>query len=247
MNSYGQRGLLFKNDVCADANVGVDANGNGAGNTNPISVLDDQFDHVNDFAVAINWQSQPPSIENDVTNGALVSGNAPYNIGYSTINFNQIESDTAIGGAPSEFSITDQDYATSSTMSPGLTWLVDGFWVPASVTLTIAPGTVVKAQGGGACQYDGTVCVNGTLDAVGTSSDPITFTSINDNSIGGDALGRAFASGRRLELRSENLMVVRSTSRYVNEGATRGVASTPTDMSPSLQERRVRRCGNVRR
>ena len=74
-----------------------------------------------------------------------------------------------------------------------------GSGVPAGVTLTIAPGTVVNGQGGGACQYNGTVCVNGTLDAVGTSSDPITFTSINDNSIGGGTWD-GLASGRRLEL-----------------------------------------------
>lgn len=61
------------------------------------------------------------------------------------------------------------------------TYVIDspGVTVPNTTTLTIAPGTVVKASPGSALN------VIGTLDAVGTSAARITFTSVNDNSIGG--------------------------------------------------------------
>jgi Cutinase len=51
--------------------------------------------------------------------------------------------------------------------------------VPEGTTLTLAPGTVVKA---GALYV---LSVEGSLDAVGTTNEPVTFTSVDDNSVGG--------------------------------------------------------------
>ncbi|HMJ72856.1 MAG TPA: hypothetical protein VK471_05755, partial [Solirubrobacterales bacterium] len=51
--------------------------------------------------------------------------------------------------------------------------------VDEGATLTIEPGAILKVEGAGA------LSVRGTLNAIGTAAAPITFTSINDNSIGG--------------------------------------------------------------
>lgn len=60
------------------------------------------------------------------------------------------------------------------------TYVIDapGVTVPYTTTLTVAPGTVVKASAGTS------VSVIGTMNAVGTSAARITFTSTRDSSIG---------------------------------------------------------------
>lgn len=74
----------------------------------------------------------------------------------------------------------------SGTLTANTTWspndasayiIDDSLDVPSGITLTIEPGTVVKGNG--------SISVEGTLDAVGTTTSPITFTSVNDNSVGG--------------------------------------------------------------
>jgi hypothetical protein len=51
--------------------------------------------------------------------------------------------------------------------------------VPGGVTVTATPGTVIKAQN------DVGLVVKGTLVAQGTAESPVTFTSINDDTVGG--------------------------------------------------------------
>ena len=54
--------------------------------------------------------------------------------------------------------------------------------IPSGVTLTIEPGAIVKIADN--CSI--TVNSGGTLNALGTRAQPITITSIHDDSVGGD-------------------------------------------------------------
>ncbi|PKO22248.1 MAG: hypothetical protein CVU38_10440, partial [Chloroflexi bacterium HGW-Chloroflexi-1] len=56
--------------------------------------------------------------------------------------------------------------------------------VASGVTLTIEPGVVVKFR-----DYGDALWVNGTLIADGTDTQPITFTSLKDDAVGGDTNG----------------------------------------------------------
>ena len=83
----------------------------------------------------------------------------------------------------------------SGTLSADTTWSNDevqqvtgNLTVAPDVTLTVEPGTIVKFQ-----RVDVSLFVNGTLDAQGTESQKITFTSIRDD-IGEDTNGDAAAT-----------------------------------------------------
>jgi uncharacterized repeat protein (TIGR01451 family) len=74
------------------------------------------------------------------------------------------------------------------TLAVNTTWTADNVYVlspdvsvPAGVTLTIQPGTVVKGGNG--------LWISGTLLAEGTPGAPIAFTSLQDDTKGGDTNG----------------------------------------------------------
>ena len=89
--------------------------------------------------------------------------------------------------------ISERGFEISGTISKDTTWnsddlpilIYDGtVTVPSGVTLSIAPGTIIKLGG---AYGEGSINISGNLIAKGTEDSKIYFTSQKDGSVGGDS------------------------------------------------------------
>ncbi len=78
---------------------------------------------------------------------------------------------------------------TDSTLGEGVFHITNDLTVPSGVTLTLGPGTIFKFAANKELR------VNGALEAVGTSGNPVVFTSWTDDDYGGDTNGDGPSSG----------------------------------------------------
>jgi len=86
-------------------------------------------------------------------------------------------------------------HGSATWTTAGSPYIVDtGYTVASDGTLTIQPGVVVKI-GQLNPSNPGAIIVSGTLNAVGTVNARITFTSLKDDSIGGDSSGDGPTAG----------------------------------------------------
>ena len=101
----------------------------------------------------------------------------------------------SFGGATSAVGPT----FVSGTISTDTTWVVTDspfvvqgvLTIASGVTLTIDPGVVVKFDSPASH-----IIVHGNLNSNGTLSQPVTFTSINDDSVGGDTNNDGLSTGQ---------------------------------------------------
>jgi hypothetical protein len=163
--------------------VGVTGEGSGT------AVLENNtFDSPEYYAVQLNGPPSPTLLDNSAS--GFGSGPA-FSVTSESLDANLLGGNSATGEGSQVAQLTGT-LGTSSTLSPEpAAWSISqSVVVPAGKTLTIAPGTIIKGSGENGCgPSPGDYCsigVQGSLVAVGTAAQPIVFTSINNNSIGGD-------------------------------------------------------------
>ena len=161
-----------------DVNI---AYGGGSGNAevidtaSPLSLTNAVVRNSSSVGVRINGAS--PTLTGDTfqnNNSSAVSmddASAPM-IGSPTLTNNHINGVSVDNGT-----IT----ANMGWANPGIPYVVDGLTVALGATLTLGAGQVVKFAGS-----NSNLVVNGSMVANGTAAQPVVFTSIKDDSAGGD-------------------------------------------------------------
>jgi hypothetical protein len=154
----------------------------------------------------------PHTFKVEATNQAGVKETAPL----PSASWSSVEPQHDLCGTISSNTTIGPDYAARYIITCSTT-------VASGATLTAQPGTIVKAEQGTP------VSIEGTLDAVGTEAEPITFTSINDNSIGGATGSGSPAAGDWNGISSSadgSVDVERASVDYAGGGGYAGVGVT---------------------
>src|SRR6266511_1098956 len=134
------------------------------------------------------------AVSGNTLGGNTITGNGGRGIYYGSGSNNlpaDIDENTLSGNGQNGAFIGG--YLTSST-----TWENRGYpivllagqvTVDSGATLTLGPGLILKGEPAG-----GALSVSGNVQAIGTQANPITFTSLKDDSVGGDTNGDGAAS-----------------------------------------------------
>jgi hypothetical protein len=173
----------------------------------PVTITDDSLSQVSNLTYTYHVGGRGVEVrENRAGEAVSVAHNAlamlagaAIEVDSPSLDFAELATNTTSGPESTRLVLVEGTVAASQTLeSEPFAWGIGiqqgPLEVPVGATLTIAPGTVVKAGHERSCEIRGCfdsygaeskLEVKGSLDAVGTASEPIVFTSINDNSVGG--------------------------------------------------------------
>jgi hypothetical protein len=175
-NEYQQTGSVDLAHVDVSYSTTGFSSSQFGGGPGTVSITESRFSDYQSQAIelVVNSANPAPVIEDDYFDGS--AGGAIYLDG-SNIDLDEVTGNT---GSAAASVFVRGSVATTTWGENAIPLTFTNLDVPTGATLNIVPGSVVKGL------YLAALTVEGTLDAVGNATDPIIFTSINDNSVGGD-------------------------------------------------------------
>ncbi len=114
----------------------------------------------------------------DIRNNSFLRNNS-YALYMSSSQISAFSGNTLSENFHNVFRFDSCSVSGNISLVPSIIYMINNLYIPADASLTLLPGTVIKSVTG---SWD----VRGTLNAIGTASSRIAFTSWYDDSIGGD-------------------------------------------------------------